>query len=46
MSAAALKDAYLGFAQVAEPYLHIKDASHYDETLELIEWHWGQSKSY
>lgn len=37
MSAAALKNAYHDFAQVAEPYLHIKDASHYDETLELIE---------
>jgi len=37
MSAAALKDAYHDFAQVAEPYLHIKDASHYDETLALIE---------
>ena len=37
MSAAALKNAYHDFAQVAEPYLHIKDASHYDETLALIE---------
>ncbi len=36
MSAAALKNAYHNFAQVAEPYLHIKDASHYDETLEVI----------
>ncbi|VAW63716.1 Antitoxin HigA [hydrothermal vent metagenome] len=37
MSAAALKNAYHDFAQVAGPYLHIKDASHYNETLALIE---------
>jgi len=37
MSTTTLKCACHNFAQVAEPYLYIKDASHYDETLELIE---------
>jgi len=37
MNAATLKNACHDFAQAAEPYLHIKDANHYDETLELIE---------
>ena len=37
MSAAALKIACHDFAQVAEPYLYIKDENHYHETLRLIE---------
>lgn len=37
MTAAALKKACHKFAHIAEPYLHIKDATHYEETLELIE---------
>jgi HTH-type transcriptional regulator / antitoxin HigA len=37
MSALALKNACHDFAQVAEPYLHIKDENHYNKTLELIE---------
>ncbi|MES9882350.1 MAG: transcriptional regulator [Sedimenticola sp.] len=37
MTAAAFKDACHSFAQVATPYLHIKDEHHYEEALELIE---------
>ena len=37
MNAVALKHACYDFAKMAAPYLHIKDANHYDETLALIE---------
>jgi len=37
MNATAIKNACHDFAQVAGPYLHIKDADHYEETLALIE---------
>lgn len=37
MIAVAFKDACHSFAQVAAPYLHIKDEQHYEEALELIE---------
>lgn len=37
MNAVALKTACHEFAQTAAPYLHIKDADHYEETLALIE---------
>ena len=36
-NATALKDAYQHFAEVAAPYLHLKDAAHYEEALGLIE---------
>ena len=34
---ALLKDAYQHFAEVAAPYLHLKDAAHYEDALALIE---------
>ena len=37
MSAVALENAFREFAQIAAPYLHIKNDKHYEETLELIE---------
>jgi HTH-type transcriptional regulator/antitoxin HigA len=37
MSALALVDTFHNFAQVAAPFLRIKDDEHYEETLELIE---------
>lgn len=37
MNSAALKHACHDFAQTVAPYLHIKDAVHYEETLALIE---------
>ncbi len=37
MTAIAFKDACYSFAQVAGPYLRIKDEQHYQEALELIE---------
>ena len=37
MTNTALKTAYQHFADVAAPYLHIKDAAHYEQTLALIE---------
>jgi HTH-type transcriptional regulator / antitoxin HigA len=37
MSTLALKTACHDFAQLAAPYLQIKDADHYEETLVLIE---------
>ena len=37
MSAVALENAFREFAQIAAPYLHIKNDKHYKETLELIE---------
>jgi len=37
MNAIAFKNACQDFAHAAEPYLHIRDADHYDETMELIE---------
>ncbi len=37
MNTLAFKTACHDFAQVAAPYLHIKDAGHYEETLVLIE---------
>ncbi len=37
MNTLAFKTACHDFAQVAAPYLHIKDAGHYEETLALIE---------
>ena len=37
MNTLALKTACHDFAQVAAPYLQIKDADHYEETLVLIE---------
>jgi len=36
-NATALKNAYQHFAEVAAPYLHLKDAAHYEEALGLIE---------
>ncbi len=37
MNAVTLKNACHNFAEVAAPYLHIKDDKHYEETLLLIE---------
>ncbi len=37
MNSVALKDACHDFAQVAAPYLYIKDEDHYIETLAVIE---------
>lgn len=37
MNDIALKNACQNFAQIAAPYLHIKDHKHYEETLELVE---------
>ncbi len=37
MNTLAFKTACHDFAQIAAPYLHIKDAGHYEETLALIE---------
>jgi len=37
MNTQAFKSVCHDFAQVAAPYLHIKDASHYEESLVLIE---------
>ena len=37
MNAVVLKNACYDFAKTAAPYLHIKDADHYEETLTLIE---------
>tara|TARA_B100000745_G_scaffold155542_1_gene101894 strand:- start:655 stop:1083 length:429 start_codon:yes stop_codon:yes gene_type:complete len=37
MTAIAMQNACHQFAQVAAPYLYIRDESHYDEALELIE---------
>lgn len=37
MNTSVLKNACHDFAQTAAPYLHIKDANHYEETLVLIE---------
>ncbi len=37
MNKSALKTAYQHFAEVAAPYLHLKDAAHYEEALALIE---------
>ena len=37
MNAVTLKNACYDFAQIAAPYLHIKDDKHYKETLALIE---------
>ena len=37
MNNATLKNACYDFAEVAAPYLHIKDDKHYEETLALIE---------
>ena len=37
MNAVALKNACQNFAQTAAPYLHIKDAAHYEDALVLIE---------
>lgn len=37
MNTLAFKSACHDFAQVAAPYLHIKDADHYEATLALIE---------
>ena len=37
MNTLAIKSVCHDFAQAAAPYLHIKDANHYEETLVLIE---------
>ena len=37
MSAIVLENTFREFAQIAAPYLHIKNDKHYEETLELIE---------
>ena len=37
MNAVTLKNACHNFAEIAAPYLHIKDDKHYEETLTLIE---------
>ena len=37
MTVVAMKDTFCDFARVAAPFLHISNASHYEETLALIE---------
>ena len=37
MTVVAMKDTFCDFARVAAPFLHINNASHYEETLALIE---------
>ncbi len=45
MNTQAFKSVCHDFAQVAAPYLHIKDASHYEESLVLIQDYSSKSKS-